>query len=64
MDVAYPGDAVLLRVRGSDPTHVGVYLGESKMLHVQSGTDSCVAHLDSAFWRNRVIGYFRWQPST
>lgn len=53
-----PGDGVLLRVRGPDPTHVGIYLGDKRMLHVQRGSSVCVIRLDGN-WKRRVLGYFR-----
>lgn len=52
------GDAILCRLAGH-PCHVGVYLGEGKMLHTQSGHDSAIDMIDSVKWKNRIDGYYR-----
>lgn len=52
------GDGVLLRIAGH-PCHVGIYLGDGRMLHTLTGHDSAIDCLDSVRWKNRVDGYFR-----
>jgi len=58
IDTPQFGDAILCRLAGH-PCHVGVYLGESKMLHTQSGHDSAIDMIDSVKWKNRIDGYYR-----
>ena len=52
------GDGVLLRVAGH-PCHVGVYIGEERMIHTLTGHDSAIDVLDGVRWRNRIVGYYR-----
>ncbi len=53
-----PGDAVVLDVRG-EPVHVGIVVDGRRMLHVERGTDAVVERFDSAYWKNRLIGFYR-----
>lgn len=52
------GDAVLCRLNGH-ACHVGVYLGNSQMLHTQSGHDSALDRIDGIKWKNRITGFYR-----
>ena len=54
-----PGCVVLMRVLGSE-THVGVYIGEDKFLHIRSGANSVVESISSAKWQHRIVGYFKY----
>lgn len=55
-----PGDVALLWIRRpSLPSHVGVYLGDRRMLHAAEGSDAAIERLDSPFWARRVAGYYR-----
>lgn len=51
-------DIVLCRVLGYE-THVGIYVGDQRMLHVMKGTGACIVSLQSAMWKRRIVGYFR-----
>lgn len=52
------GDVVLLKI-WREPVHVGVYVGDGRMLHVRRGANACLERLDGPFWRSRIDGYFR-----
>lgn len=52
------GDGVLLRIDDCE-SHVGVYLGDGKMLHTQAGHNSVIDRVDGLRWKNRVIGFYR-----
>lgn len=54
------GDVVLLRLQGF-PAHLGLYVGHGKMLHADERGASCIERTDSPLWRNRIMGYFRYQ---
>lgn len=56
-------DVVLLRVHGQ-PIHVGVVVAPGAMLHSLAGHDSAVERLDGMAWANRLMGFWRWSPTT
>lgn len=53
------GCLVLMRVLGTE-THVGVYLGEDKFLHIRSGANSVVESIKSTTWQHRIVGYYKY----
>lgn len=53
------GDVVLLRIRGV-PIHVGIVVGNSKMIHVERGIDSVIERFTSGIWNNRIEGFYRY----
>lgn len=54
-----PGDLALFNILG-EPTHVGVYIGENKFLHVREGKDSVIESLLSQQWNKRFVGFYRY----
>ena len=58
VDEPQPGDCVLLRA-GRHNTHVGVFLGGSKLLHSEGPDPSVVARIDDIRLRSRIAGFFR-----
>ncbi len=53
------GDGVLIRIAGA-PAHIGVVLGNGRMLHVlMDGHDSCVESYRTPKWRPRIEGFYR-----
>lgn len=54
-----PGDVVVLKI-GGKPWHVGVVIGRNLMLTIDRGTSSVIERIDSARWKGRVDGYYRW----
>jgi cell wall-associated NlpC family hydrolase len=52
------GDGLLFRIAG-EPCHVGLYLGDSRFLHVQPGIDTCSERLDGALWARRLVAAYR-----
>ena len=54
------GDVVLLRVFGL-PIHCGVFVGQHTMLNTRIDVASCLERLDGFQWRDRVVGYFRYE---
>ncbi len=57
------GDIVTLSVMGYE-THLGIYVGNERMLHVMKGQDTCLQNLASAGWSKRVTGYYRHAQMT
>lgn len=53
-----PGDVILLRLRGR-PIHVGLVLGNQRMIHIEERIQVCVENYTNAVWRNRVLGFYR-----
>ena len=54
------GDVVLMRLRGR-PIHVGLVIGDGMMLHIEEGIELCIERYGNAFWRNRIIGFYRYR---
>ncbi len=53
------GDGVLIRIAGA-PSHIGVVLGNGRMLHVlMDGHDSCIESYRTPKWRQRIEGFYR-----
>lgn len=53
------GDLVLMRILGAE-SHVGVVTTPGYFLHVREGQDAVVERLDSATWKHRVTGIYRY----
>lgn len=50
------GDLLFFHTYASYPSHVGIYLGDGKMIHASSGSGKVVvAKIDSAYFRSRFI---------
>lgn len=56
-----PFDLVLIRIMGH-ATHIGVFLGNRRMLHTMRNHMSVIEQTDGVKWRHRIEGYFRWTP--
>lgn len=52
------GDVILLRIFG-EPSHIGIVLGEGKMLHVFRGNTSCVESYFGPKWAPRIDSFWR-----
>ena len=53
-------DGVLLRY-GRHQSHVGIFLRHSSFLHVQEHGHSVVSNLKSPEWRDRVVGFYKFE---
>lgn len=53
-------DLILFRILG-EPTHIGLYLGENKFLHIRDGYDSVIESTNSINWSKRIEGYYRYR---
>ena len=53
-----PGDVVLLNI-GGRTVHVGIVIGDDRMLHTASKVDTRIARLSSPMWERRIEGYYR-----
>jgi len=53
------GDLCLFNILG-EPTHVGIYIGDSKFLHCREGMDSVIESLDNIKWKNRFAGFYKY----
>lgn len=52
------GDCVLMRA-GRYDSHVGIYLGQGRMLHSEGPEPSVIERINGMRWRNRISGYYR-----
>jgi cell wall-associated NlpC family hydrolase len=51
------GDIVLMNI-GGYPSHVGIYLGEGKILQTFQKTGSAIHPMSK--WVKSIIGFYRW----
>jgi len=54
-----PGDVLVMRMRGQ-PMHVGMILGNRRMLHIEQGINSAIEPYRSSRWINRLVGVYRY----
>lgn len=52
------GDIIAFRIAGR-PMHFGTIIDDTWMLHIEAGTDSCLARWNSQPWGNRIEGIYR-----
>ena len=52
------GDLVSMRIAGQ-PWHVGIALGDGRMLHTMKRHESVIESHTSRLWAKRIDGYFR-----
>lgn len=50
------GDVILFRNGGE--RHVGLWLGNNKMIHSSNNTNVCIENYERARWKNKKIGIF------
>lgn len=54
-----PGDVVLLNIAGR-PIHVGLALGDGRMLHTERKVGTIIERLSSPMWARRIEGVYRY----
>lgn len=54
-----PGDCVLINIFGR-PTHIGIVVDKSSMLHVSQNADSVIEKFTSPKWSNRIEGFYTY----
>lgn len=57
------GDIIVFNMKGN-PCHVGVYVGNGKVLHVLRGTEGVIERLSSHRLKGRVEGYYEIREET
>lgn len=55
------GDVIVLRLNGA-PMHVGVVIGDGRMLHIERGINSVIESYRTSRWESRIYGFFRYTP--
>ena len=53
-------DGVLLRLRGI-PMHIGYVLPNNQFIHCLDGEGTVVENYTHVLWRNRVLGFYRYE---
>lgn len=61
-DLPRSGDVALFRILGEE-THVGLITEPGFFLHVRSGQDAVVERLESAKWKHRLVGIYRYRAA-
>ena len=59
VDNPQPFDVVVCRVRGQ-PWHACIVIVPNEMLHTQRYIDAVIEHYDQFTWKNRIIGFWRY----
>jgi len=54
------GDVIVLRMRGK-PMHVGIVLGDKRMLHIEVGINSIIEKYSGSRWDKRISGFYRYK---
>ena len=52
------GDVAIFRIAGA-PVHIGMVIGDNKMLHVEKGIDSCIENYKNMRWTRRLHKFYR-----
>jgi cell wall-associated NlpC family hydrolase len=52
------GDGILIRAGGHE-SHVGVYIGNGRMLHSEGPGPSTIERIGDMRWKNRISGFYR-----
>lgn len=64
-DQAKPGDIVFFHktYNTSKPiSHVGVYIGNGKMIHASSSRGVIIANINTSYWRSKLVGFGSYLP--
>lgn len=51
-------DVVFCR-HGQLGSHVGVYIGEGQMLHIEIGHEACIETITGLKWEHKILGFYR-----
>jgi cell wall-associated NlpC family hydrolase len=58
-----PGCLVVMAIDGESPDvcqHVGMYIGEGRIMHTLAKTGVHIIRTDHKFYKNKIKGYYRW----
>jgi cell wall-associated NlpC family hydrolase len=58
VDLPHFGDCVLMR-NGHVESHVGIFLGDDRILHSEGDAGSLIERADGKRLRHRIVGYYR-----
>lgn len=64
-DQAKPGDIVFFHktYNTSKPiSHVGIYIGNGKMIHASSSRGVIIANINTSYWRSKHVGFGSYLP--
>lgn len=49
---------VFMRFNSAFGNHIGVYIGNGKLIHARAKSNSCIERIDSPCWRSNIIGFY------
>ncbi len=58
------GDLLFFSTYKKGPSHVGIYIGNGKMVHASESTGVTVSRIDEPYWRGRFLLAKRVLPQT
>jgi len=63
VDMPEPGDLAVMNLDPLCPTmiqHVGVYVGEGRILHTLKKRESHLVRIDDPYWSRKIKAWYRW----
>lgn len=58
-----PGDIAAMSIDPEFPSlvqHVGVYIGDGRVLHTLRKRQSHLVKVDDPYWKRKIVGFYRW----
>ncbi len=63
LEFCQPYALVLFTIRPPYESHIGVVLEDTtRFIHMLEGTGCSIERLSGHFWKNRIRGYYLWNP--
>jgi len=50
-----PGDLLFFSTYAKGPSHVGIYIGDGKMIHASTSKGIIISSIDEPYWKKRFL---------